>query len=135
MILAVSALIVNIISPDTPSPTPSPRASSLVTPKPLGTSAPQIENTKVLKYPNSVQISQNESTIYESSDDADKITNWYKDKIKSMNMRVKSFVTTKTNGNILNKLVGADGKKEIKVEITKKDDDQKVTITVDFRAG
>ena len=73
--------------------------------------------------------------MYESQDDPDAITDWYKEKIKELGMSAKSLVTTKTNGNVLNKLVGANGKREIRVEITKPADQPtteiKLTITQD----
>lgn len=55
----------------------------------------------------------------ESNDNSDTITDWYKAKIESLGYNAKSFVKTKTNGNVKNSLVGADGKTEIRVEITK----------------
>ena len=45
-------------------------------------------------------------------------------------MNSKSFVQTKTNGNVLNKLVGARGDKEIRVGIVKKNDESVTKITV-----
>jgi hypothetical protein len=58
---------------------------------------------------------------YESGDDPDTITNWYKEKIISTGMNVKTFVTTKTNGNVLNKLAGANSSLSVLVEIEKKE--------------
>src|SRR3990172_11371851 len=94
----------------TPSPTttssPSISRETSASPIPTPKSTSAVVSSQAFQYPNSVQVrSENNSTTYESSDDPNLITNWYKDKIKSLNMNAKSFVTTKTNGNILNKLV------------------------------
>jgi len=83
------------------------------------------------KYPNSRIISStSHSMSLESSDNSDSITNWYKDKINSLGMNVKTYVTTSTNDKVLNKLVGADGNKEIKIEISKENTDSLVSISV-----
>ena len=83
------------------------------------------------QYPSSNVVSINGNTeIFESSDDPKKITDWYKDKIKNMGMVATSFVQTNTNDNILNKLVGANGEREVRVEITKKNYQPAVRISV-----
>ena len=85
-----------------------------------------------LYYPGASVIGKTDGKIIlESSDDPKKITDWYKQKI-AVEMNVKSFVTTTTNGEVLNKLLGADGNKEIRVEITKKSNEQKVIVMVSF---
>lgn len=83
------------------------------------------------QYPSSIVVSKTENTAtLESTDDPKKITNWYKDKIKALNMNVTTFVQTSTNGNILNKLVGANGNTELRIEITKQNNSQTVNIFV-----
>lgn len=92
---------------------------------------PTVQSYSDLQYPNSRQAGSNDaSLIFESSDDPDLITNWYKEKIRNLGMNSKSFVQTKTNGNVLNKLVGARGDKEVRVEIVKKNDESVTKITV-----
>lgn len=72
------------------------------------------------KYPNSTILGQSASTFeQESPDDPEKITDWYKEKIKSDGMNIKTFVTTTTNGNVYNELVGAGLGGEIRVVIEK----------------
>lgn len=118
----------------TPSPSTSPSASG-TSPAPTSTPTPipPVTNSQGLQYPNSIKVrSEGTSTTYESSDDPDAVTNWYKDQIKNLKMNAKSFVTTKTNGNVLNKLVGVDGKKEIRVEISKNSNEAKVRIIVNI---
>src|SRR3989338_4347040 len=82
------------------------------------------------QYPGSTLIERVESTtIFESIDDPKKITDWYKDKIKSMNMNVTSFIQTSTNGKVLNKLAGTNGKTQARVEIEKQENSQIVKIS------
>jgi hypothetical protein len=67
------------------------------------------------------------------SDDTDAITEWYKNKIKSLGVNVKSFVTTKANDKVLNKLVGANSELEISVEISKDQGVSVARITVSLK--
>ena len=99
-----------------PSPTPKPPTPTPTIPSPSGQNQPSGE----LRYPNAKYIrSEGSVEVYESQDDPDAITQWYKDQIQSMGMGTKSFITTKTNDNVLNKLVGADGSREVRIEITR----------------
>ncbi|OGH19319.1 MAG: hypothetical protein A3D74_01540 [Candidatus Levybacteria bacterium RIFCSPHIGHO2_02_FULL_37_13] len=100
---------------------------------PASTNIPNFDNqtNADFKYPNSTTISQSGSeTAYESSDDPKKITDWYKKKIKSIGMKATSFVQTSTNGNVLNKLVGASQNQEVRVEISKQNNSSLVKIVV-----
>ena len=107
--------------PPTKTPTPSPTNI----PKPTSS------NLSSFQYPNSSIVNSSEnSLILESSDNSDTITDWYKEKIKGEGMSVTSFVTTKTNDSVLNKLVGADGEREIRVEIKKDSGSSTVNISV-----
>ena len=92
--------------------------------KPFPTSAPTSKPTATnlsdFIYQGSSVISSNSNSLkLTSTDNTDTITNWYKEKINSLGMNVKSFVTTSANDKILNKLVGANGTREIRVEISK----------------
>lgn len=110
----------------TPLPTPTPTAF-IPTPQPTFDNQSSFD----FKYPNSTIISQNGNEIvYESTDDPKKITDWYKDKINSVGMKATSFVQTSTNGNILNKLVGANANKKVSVEISKQNNNAVVRIVV-----
>lgn len=94
-------------------------------------STPQTFNLSDFKYPNSNQSSgSGNNIILESNDNPDLITDWYKEKIRSLGFKSKSFVQTKTNGNILNKLVAASGNREIRVEIEKSANSPKVSINL-----
>lgn len=99
-----------LTSTSTPAPT-----------KPQETEAhQQVSTLEIYKYPNSQTINSTGNALsLVSNDGSDKITNWYKERIRSEGLNVKSFVTTKTNGNVLNKLVGASGWNEVSIEIKK----------------
>lgn len=103
------------ISQKSPSPT-----ASLVTYK-------AISNSSELVYPGATD-SNSDGATFESFDDVSLITDWYKDKIQSLNMSTTSFIQTNTNGNILNRMIGSDGKKEIEIEISKRRDQEEVQI-------
>jgi len=103
----------------TPSPTPIPTqeqvASASITPVPQN----QLSVSGFL-YPGSKVLVQTQTTLsLESFDDTDVITDWYKDKIKGIGANVKSFVITRANDKVLNKLVGANSLVEVSVEISK----------------
>lgn len=109
------------------TPTSIPSATSLPTP----TQPVPESNILNYKYPNSQLISTFSNTLsLESEDDSDVITNWYKQMLNSLGMNVKTFVTTKANDKVLNKLVVADGNKEISVEISKESMNLLVNISV-----
>ena len=86
-------------------------------------------------YPNS-NVSQNLGSLLKltSADNVDAITNWYKEKIKAQGMNVTSFVVTKTNNNVFNKLVGADGKRQVRVEIKKEANASFVEIVIELKS-
>lgn len=118
------------ISLETPSPSPTPKEKLAKTPQPSPTtSTPTVNNSAPIQYPGSIRVDNN---VYTSTDDPDTITGWYKERIKAMNMNVKNFVSTKTNGNVLNKLEGVSGKSSIKVEITKSSDNSIVKIVIEI---
>lgn len=137
-----SVLNSSVTKPPTPSPsstlTPIPSDTPTFTPTltpTILTPTPQPNNNNQLnldlKYPNSIIISKNSNeTTYESTDDPKKITDWYKDKIKSIGMKATSFVQTSTNGDVLNKLVGANSEKQVKVDISKQNNNILVKIVV-----
>lgn len=69
-------------------------------------------------YPGATVTSQSGAEInLESNDSPEQVTNWYKNYIETNSMNTTSFVTTNTNNNVLNRLVGAGGSQKIDVEI------------------
>ncbi len=106
---------------ETSTPTHTPKQSTQ-TPTPTQHQSGTTTGTGIAAFalPGAKISYQDGSAInLESTDDSDAITDWYKNKIESLGYNAKSFVKTKTNGNVKNSLVGADGKTEIRVEITK----------------
>lgn len=122
----------------TNAPTVNPPTTPSITPQPTMTTTPISTTTPIPQqatgdfiYPGSTKISGDSSSItLQSSDSPQVITNWYKNKIKSMGLSATSFVTTSTNDNVLNKLVASNGTKEVRVEITKKSDSSIVIISL-----
>ncbi|OGG01811.1 hypothetical protein A2Z33_00950 [Candidatus Gottesmanbacteria bacterium RBG_16_52_11] len=83
-------------------------------------------------YPGATVRSQSEDSLsLESGDSPDKVTDWYEEKIRSAGMNVRSFVKTKTNGKVLNKLsaAGTDDV-SISIEISREPGESAVRITV-----
>jgi len=118
-----------LVSPQTTqlAPTPTPIPSIAIT------QLKDIPTSSKLHYPNSTKVeSKDNVTTWESTDNPVLITDWYKEKIKTMGATSTSFVSTNTNGNVLNKLIGNTGSEEIRVEITKKSSESKVVITLKF---
>ena len=107
------------------SQTNTPTPTSLSNEEPTQSISPtQVPSNEFLVssfiYPGAKVVTQTQTTLsLESSDDTDIITNWYKDKIKGMGANVKSFVVTRANDKVLNKLVGANSDVEVAVEISK----------------
>lgn len=119
------------------SPTPSqiPTATSSPSPTNIPTSSPSFsDGIFAFIYPGArVIASTDSSATLESSEDPDKITDWYKGKIKGLGMNVKSFVVTSSNDKVLNKLSAANGKQEINVEISRENLKSSVKISVKIR--
>jgi len=102
---------------------------------PPSTSTPTINsiNTNInnYKYTNSVVVSSSDKFLLLNSEDStDAITDWYEEKIRGEGMNVTSFVKTKANDKVLNKLVGAKSGKEVSVEISKEGVSSPVKISV-----
>ena len=114
----------------TPTPIPTNIPS---TPTPTAPNQNTSTSIDSYIYPGASVISNsgNQLTLT-SAADTDAITDWYKDKIISSGANVRSFVKTKTNNNVLNKLVGDNGEIEISVEIIKNSGDQVATIKVNI---
>jgi len=86
------------------------------TPRP--TNKPTESSNNNWYYPGaSVVSSSGNSATLSTGTDPDAVTDWYKNKIKERGMNTTSFVTTKTNNNVLNKLAGSGNGQNISVEI------------------
>lgn len=108
-------------------PTTKPSPIPLNTPVPVTTTNNPQPTTDNLVYPGSRQVADG---VYESPDDTDTITDWYKAKINSLGYNVKTFVKTSANDKILNKLVGAKPREELSVEISKNPGSPVALITI-----
>ena len=102
-----------------PSPTvkPFPNLVTVSPSKPVITPSGVSDVDKFI-YPDAKILSRSVNTVeLKSYEDPGSVTDWYKEKIKERGMSVTSFVTTSANGNILNKLSGANGNEKVNVEI------------------
>ena len=133
----------NLISAPTSSPTSKPTPTIVgqtkdnsvfqSSPSPAGSSNTTIHSIGSFIYPNSTVVFQSDSKLtLQSTDSPSKITDWYKERITSLNTKAKSFVQTSSNGNILNKLASANSLLKVEVEISKKISDSFTKIGVDI---
>ena len=122
LVIGIAAVIIIVSVVFTPkSATHEPTSTPLASPEP--TVNPTLNPTPGVgqfQYPGS------------TTDDVDKITDWYKEKIKSGGYNVKSFITTKTNGLTLNKLAATNGDNKIEVTISQKSQTSPVKISVTY---
>lgn len=111
-----------------PEPPPTPKAPPTI-------NSGSNYNVSDWQYPGStILAATNSSLTLNANADTDTITNWYKEKIKASGANAKSFVTTKANDKVLNKLVGSNGKTEIRVEISKEPGSSVVQIGVTIKS-
>lgn len=112
----------------------TPEATPTNVPTPKQNEVPQANNTTNLNdyiYPKAVEKEKGQNSIkLISSDSPDTITDWYKEKIKEKGMNVTSFVVTKTNDNVLNKLAGASSQAKVEVEISRPSGTSQTQISV-----
>ena len=124
------------------SPSNTPTASSTTTPNTTSIPTPTSQRTLTqtpstqgnindFLYPGATQTGNNgNSTNLRTSDDAQVVTNWYKDKIKSLGWNATSAIENNTNSDISNQLVASNGSREIRIQITKNNNSSTVNITV-----
>ena len=121
-----------VLGETVPTNTPIPTES---TPTPTSPAerdlAPPDTNLGDFIYPGATTGSQSDRTMtLTSNDDAQLITDWYKNKMKELGMNTRSFVQTKTNDNVNNVLTAAKYDDEINVTITKNAGESLVSIVV-----
>lgn len=115
---------------ETGSPQPSPTVAS--------GSLDETLDASILgyAYPNAVVMTQSTTVLsLESKDSAENVTDWYETKIKAGGLNITTFVKTKTNDNVLNKLVGESSKQKVSVKIEKDSGDSLVKIEVELLQG
>jgi hypothetical protein len=92
-----------------------------------------LNDTDYWTYPGSAVISQMEKSLkLESGDSDEEITIWYRNRLENSGMSVNTFVITATNGNVFNNLVGADAEVEVRINISKQAEVDKVQIGVEI---
>lgn len=107
------------VSPTSAPPTQSSPASRMQ------------ENSTDFTYPaSSLSAEEADSTTYTTTDSPDIVTAWYKNKINANGYKTKTFINTKTNGQIKNVLSGSKDNNEIKITISKNVDDMLTIITI-----
>lgn len=117
-----------VLGESAPTDTPVPTIPS--SPTPPDTQSSSTNQTDFI-YPGATIGSQSDSSMtLTSTDDAQAITDWYKNKIKELGMSTRSFVQTRTNDNVHNVLAAAKNNDEIKVTITKNAGESLVSIVV-----
>lgn len=84
-----------------------------------------------LVYPGSIKLTEKENFFsLESYDNPRKITDWYESKIEEKDLKVRTFLRTNSNENILNRVVGIKGQTKITIDVTKKNTDERTKISV-----
>ncbi len=128
----------------TPTLTSSPTSTIIISPTvtvykkisiptPTQSSTKSGQNINDYRYPNSSVKEESVSRLsLESSDDSNTITDWYKKKLRSLNMNVNSFVTTNSNGTVLNKLISENGDTKVSIEISRKNSGDVTKIKIDI---
>ena len=118
---------------------PSPTITTATLPSPTQIPTSNKENVvpnsySDFYYPGATTKEQTDSRlVLESSDDAGKITDWYKKKINDKNMSAVSFVSTTANDDVLNRLEGAENEETVSIEIERKSGSATTTISVSLR--
>lgn len=130
----ISQNINNVIATPTQISTVTPTSTSIPTIQPTKLSSAKptmITSISFIKiYANSRIISQSDGSVaFESDDSPDVITTFYKSLIEQSGSKVTSFVTTKTNGNVLNKLAGVVDNQSIEIEIKREKTESKTLVT------
>jgi hypothetical protein len=124
----------NNITPDADTKTLDITQKPTLLPTPTSKVLPENNiNIDNFKYPGSETIGSSQKILsLKTMDNPDIVTTWYKDKITSLNMNVRSFVTTKTNDNVLNKLSAAGTDFEVSVEVKRVSGESTTLIQVEI---
>jgi hypothetical protein len=84
-------------------------------------------------YPGSTEVDSGINTInLSSNDNTDVITGWYEDRIKNLGMNIRTFIKSRANDDVNNKLSASGGKQNISVSVTRKSGDSRVSIKVEI---
>lgn len=84
-----------------------------------------------LRYPGAEVVRLTaDSYQLKSFDDVQVVTDWYKAKINDLQMTVKTFIQTNSNGQISNQLLGSNYEKQVKVTINKNSPAVVITVVI-----
>ncbi|MCL5090731.1 MAG: hypothetical protein M1514_01840 [Patescibacteria group bacterium] len=109
----------------TVSLTPAPSSNGL--------SLPSDFNINDFFYPKAVLVGNlNGNYLLKTDDSMENVIGWYKNKIPSSKMNVKTLIQTNTNGNIINQLVGSGPEGELRIEMSKESSQPEIQILVTF---
>lgn len=123
----VKTEVLNMVDESSPSASTTPMSSDDPTSTPASDANANTTVESGLVYPNSTNTGSN---TYQTTDDPDMVTEWYKNQIRSQNYNVKNFVTTVVNGVVENELVGANSSGELRIIITKASDSDFTEIAI-----
>lgn len=111
---------------------PTPTVIPTSNPTPQDIPQPSYSNSEYV-FPGASVISDSGSElILQSNSGTDEITEWYRNKLKSLGLNVNTTVKTKANDKVLNKLAASGADTSVGVEISKEDGGTLVTIVVTF---
>lgn len=83
-------------------------------------------------YPKALGLESTSNSLkFTTTDSAQAVTDWYKNKINSLEFNAKSSTQTNTNGATLNKITAAKPGENIEVTIKKDQSTSNVEVTVD----
>lgn len=117
----------NSAPPASPSPTSSPSPVKIVFPQDKNL------NMETLIYPGSSFTDQKQNQLsLETSDPADKVTNWYQDHLSNLNLNVKSIIRNNLNGNIYNQIDGSNPDLTISITVVHPNSDSKTKININL---
>lgn len=116
----------------TNTPRVEPSATSSIKPPTSTATSVSTSNYSDWKYPNAKVESEGKVLVMSSNDDADKITNWYKDKVMSLGYSTRNSIKTSSNGVVKNLLQVVNKERSVSIEISKPHSDATVTIEVEI---
>lgn len=118
-----------------PLPTNTPTTSQSPTKIPTPSPTAQSTNASLseFKYPGSQVTASSQNTLsLLTSDDPEKVTTWYQEKLESLGYSAVSRVRTNANNSIENRISVGNEKTEIEVKISKEPQDNSTKIFVEF---
>lgn len=133
-VLSVTLIIINGEGKNLGATSKTPNFLPVNLPTPT-LSNPQISNQNeiifLLQYPGSNLIEtemgldgKEQTVTFESNEDSNILTNWYKENFAKLGMKNSSSIVTSTDENILNKLMAKNENIEIEVTVTRRSNQQ-----------